>query len=547
MENRERRKTKKGGMKGNTTVFALMISNIIILIGRFLFDEMLGEIGMGYYATIFELFIFIMVFTGWYLPQIEAKAVKGRLAKGQIKNAKRVLQGTLLFGIGFSLIISFFVIVLSELIAKKLLLQPLNSLALCVMTPAVVLSVVISAYRGYFEGMGTVVPTNISRILEQVFALVFGLIFGKSFYNYGEKIGNLVQNSNYAPAYAVVGIVTGIIAAQLLVLLFLGFLNRVFSRSLRKQMDKDNSKILDSYFEIIRNTLVSGLPYILTMIFVQGSVFIDMMLYMHYINGNTVQNYTAHYGSFYGKYCVIIGLLVCIMCFSFSKTLGAIRHFHKREEYRIVKDIFSGEVHALAIYGILMAVLLAALAEPITKLFFGKAAGTVFLLQVSSSLVFLVPCALFFQYVLQLIGKQAIALRNCAAAFTVQIIAVIILLRGANAGIAAVAYGYMFLFGVMTILDGMTLLRYLKYSPQYIRMFGVPLLASAICGILDMLLAKAMLEKAGATATTIVCIIFGSIGYVVLLFALNGINEKELSKIPGGTLIIKIGKVLHFL
>ena len=547
MENTERKKKKKGGVKGNTTVFTLMVSNLIVLLGRLLFDGMLGETGMGYYATIYEFFTFIMLFTGWYLPQTEAKAVKGRLAKGQMKNAKRVLQGTMLFGVGFSLVISFFVIVLSEAIAKKWLLEPLNSLALCVMTPAVVLSVIISAYRGYFEGIGTVVPTNISRILEQVFALVFGMIFGKGFYNYGEKIGNLVQNSNYAPAYAVVGIVAGIIAAQILVLLFLVFLNRVFGRTLKKQMDKDNSKILDSYFGIIRNILVSGLPYILTMIFVQGAVFIDMILYMHYINRNTVQNYTIHYGSFYGKYCVIIGLFVCVLCFAIAKPLSAIVHFHKREEYRVVKDIFSSGIHTLAIYGISMAVLLAALAEPLTNMFFGKATGTVFLLQVSSALIFLVPCALFFNYVLQLTGKQTIALRNCAAAFIVQIVVVVILLSGAHAGIASIAFGYMFLFGSMTILNGMTLLRYLKYSPQYIRMFGVPFLASAICGILDMLLAKAMLEKVGATVTTIVCIILGCIGYVVLLFALNGINEKELSKIPGGALFIKFGQVLHFL
>lgn len=545
MEKTERKKSKKGTGRGNTTVFAIMVSNLIILAGRLLFNGLLGENGMGYYAAVYEMFVFIMLFIGWYLPQAEAKAIRARLVKGQIRNAKRVLHGSMLFGVGLSLFVCIIIFVMSDAFAGKLLLQSLNTLALCVMTPAIVLSVIVNAYRGYFEGMGTAIPSNISRILEQIFALCFGLVFGKIFYGYGEKTGNLVQNANYAPAYAVVGIVIGIIAAQVLILLFFLFLNRVYARSLKKQMDNDNSKIQDSYVEIMRSIVFSGFPYILNMILVQGAVFIDMMIYVHYISGNTMQNYTIHYGSFYGKYCVIIGIFVCVLSVTIAKPFAAIGHFHKREEYRIVKDIFAGEIHTISIYGIPMTVLIAALAEPITGMFFGKVSGTVFLLQVSSSLIFFIPYALFFNYVLQGLGKTILALRNCIAAFAVQAIAVIILLNVVHAGIASIAYGYMFLFGVITFLDGMTLLRYLKYSPEYIRMFVVPFLASAICGILDMLLAKAMLEKAGATVTSIVCILLGCIGYVVLLFVLNGVNEKELSKITGGKTLGKIGKILH--
>lgn len=545
METTERRKTRKSSPKGNTFVFAIMLSNIIILVSRLLFSDMLGENGMGYYAAVYEMFIFVMLFVSWYLPQAEAKAVKARLTKGQIKNAVRVLKGTLLVGIGVGLVIVLAEAMLMTLLTEKLLLQPLVSLALFMMAPAILLSIAISAYRGYFEGMGTLVPSNISRVLEQIFALSFGLIFGRIFYNYGEKAGNLVQNTNYAPAYAVAGIGLGMVAAQVLILVFLMFVNRTYSRILKKQMSRDNSKILDSYADIFRSILSSGLPHMLTMLLIQGSVFIDMLLYMHYISKNTAQNYTVHYGSFYGKYAVVIGICICLIGFTMSRPLAAVRHFHKREEYRAVKDIFSGALHTFAIYGVPMAVLLSALAEPITVMLFGSARGTMFLLQVSSTLVLFVPCALFFIYILQGVGKQMTAMRNGGIAFVVQVIAMGVFLNGLHLGIASVAYGYMVLFGVMFILNGMSLLRYLKYTPDYMRMLAVPFIASAISGVLDMLLAKALLEKAGGMVTTIICVLFGSIGYVALLFALKGVNEKELSKIPGGMLLSKIGQILH--
>lgn len=544
MENTERKRRKKQP-KGNTYLFTVFLSYLIFLIGRLIYADMIGEHGMAYYAAVYEWVFFVVLIIGSFLPQAEAKAVRGRLAKGQIKNAGRVLKAALLFGLTAGAVCAALQLVLSEFISEKLLLEPLAVLALWAMTPVLLLSVLISAYRGYFEGIGTAVPTNISRVMEQIFSLVFGLIFGKIFYGYGEKTGRLVQNDNYASAYAVIGIAIGMAAAQLLVLLFLVFINSTYSSSFKRQMSKDNSKIQESYADILRGILVSGCPYMLTALFIQGTVFADMFLYKHYIHDNTVQNYTIHYGSFYGKYAILIGLPVCIMGLFAAKPLAAVAYYHKREEYRAVKEHFAGGLHTFALYGIPAAVFLAVLAGPITDLFFGTAKGTVFLLQVSSSLVLFIPCALFMSAVLQSVGKQMLALRNCAAAFVAQTVAVLLFLNVLHLGIASITYGYMVLFVVMAILNGTSLFRYLKYSPEYSRMFVMPFLSSAVCGVLVMLLEKALFEKAGGAVTAVVCLLLGFLGYFVLLFALHGISERELNKIAGGRLLLKLGEMLR--
>lgn len=544
MENTERKRRKKQP-RGNTYLFTVFLSYLILLIGRLIFADLIGENGMAYYAAVYEWVLFAVLIIGSFLPQAEARAVRSRMAKGQIKNAGRVLKAALLFGVIAGAVCAGLQLVLSELIAEKLLLEPLAVFALWVIAPVLLLSVLISAYRGYFEGIGTAIPTNISRIMEQIFSLVFGLIFGRIFYDYGEKTGKLVQNADYASAYAVVGIAIGMVAAQLLVLLFLVFINGTYSSSFKRQMSKDNSKIPESYTDILRSILITGCPYMLTSLFIQGSVFADMVFYKHYIHDNTVQNYTIHYGSFYGKYAILIGLLVCAVGLLAAKPLAAVTHFHKREEYRAVKEHFAGGLHTFALYGIPAAVLLAVLARPVTDLFFGTANGTVFLLQVSSSLVLLIPCALFFVLVLQSVGKQMLALRNCAAAFAAQTLAVLLFLNVLHLGIASVAYGYMVLFGVMAVLNGMSLFRYLKYSPEYIRIFVMPFVSSAVCGVLVMLLEKALFEKAGGAVTSIVCLLLGFLGYFVLLFALHGISERELNKIAGGRLLLKLGEMLR--
>ncbi|MDE6608028.1 MAG: hypothetical protein K2K54_09790, partial [Lachnospiraceae bacterium] len=69
MENTRKRKARQGLPKGNTIIFTMLISNLIVLAGRIPFAHMLGEIGTGYYAAVYEMFAFIMIFIGWYLPQ----------------------------------------------------------------------------------------------------------------------------------------------------------------------------------------------------------------------------------------------------------------------------------------------------------------------------------------------------------------------------------------------------------------------------------------------------------------------------------------------
>lgn len=546
MENNRKKRAKQSIPKGNTVILATVVSNLIMLFGRIPFLRMFGEVGAGYYAAVYEMFAFVMIFLGWYLPQAEGKAVRARMNRGQIKNAGRVLKGTLMLASVSGLFMVLAVVIFSRQIAGKLLLQPLLSLAVCVIAPAIFLSALISVYRGYFEGIGTVVPTFISRIAEQVLGVGIGLIFAKILYDYGEKVGKLKQNSNCAPAYGVTGAAVGMVAAQLLILLFMLFINRTYAPTMNHRRIEDNSRILESYTEIIRNIIFAGMPWFAMQFFISGPVFIDMLLYFHYIHKNTTQNFMLHYGSFYEKYGILTGILICAFILMIIRPLAAIGQYHRREDYRAVKERFIGMLHAFCIYGIPAAVLLAFLAKPVTEMFYGTVKGTIFLLQVSSSLLMIVPCAVFFNYVLQAVGKQAQALRNCAISFAAQLAAVLLFLRVLHLGIASIAYGYMVLYGLIMILNGMTIFRYLKYSPEYMRMLGVPVMSSLISGLLAMLLSKALLKAAGGMVTSIVCVPLGMLGYMVLLFALRGINEKELLRIPGGSILIKIGQLLHF-
>lgn len=60
---------------------------------------------------------------------------------------------------------------------------------------------VLGLYRGFFQGMGTMVPTALSRFLEEVLCLIVMLVAAGKMGEYGSKVGALLQNPNYEQAF----------------------------------------------------------------------------------------------------------------------------------------------------------------------------------------------------------------------------------------------------------------------------------------------------------------------------------------------------------
>ena len=56
----------------------------------------------------------------------------------------------------------------ADMISRHLMESPLSVYTLKVLAPALFIVAVLGVMRGYFQGMGTMVPTAISQVLEQI-------------------------------------------------------------------------------------------------------------------------------------------------------------------------------------------------------------------------------------------------------------------------------------------------------------------------------------------------------------------------------------------
>ena len=161
----------------------------------------LGGEGHGVYAKAYEAFTFIYVLTNEGIQRGVSKLISELYALDNPKDALRAfrLSRTMLIfgGLLASLLLFFMAPIIASWAAT-----PDATLALQALAPTVLITSVLSAYRGYFLGRSYITANALSKIVEQLvnvvasllgayFLMKVGLVFGVAGGTFGTSIGAL--------------------------------------------------------------------------------------------------------------------------------------------------------------------------------------------------------------------------------------------------------------------------------------------------------------------------------------------------------------------
>ena len=140
----------KAKKKGGGFVYRLPLTNMI------------GDEGNAIYSGGYYIYTFLLILSSAGLPAAISKLVSERIAIKQYRNAHRVFQASLAIstslGIVFALIMGLGAHRLADLIGI-----PDSYYSLLTLCPTLVIVAIMSVFRGYFQGMRTMVPTAISQ------------------------------------------------------------------------------------------------------------------------------------------------------------------------------------------------------------------------------------------------------------------------------------------------------------------------------------------------------------------------------------------------
>lgn len=536
-------KQKKREWMAGAGLIACMIGFVIrIPLGRIIGDE-----GVGFFAAAMELYTVLSVIVLYAASRSVAILVKYRVKREMYKSARRVFHNAMFLAVVFGVLVTVGMAAFAESISSVIILERMSYLAVLAVAPAIFFSAVMGVYRGYFQGMGTMIPTVHSKLVVKLILLVSGLVFGSMLYHYGIKVADLLKNEQYAFAYGAMGAALGLSLACLLGVLHLLFIYMIYAGTFKQQMFRDNTKTLESNGKISAMLISTALPYAVCALLYNMNVLVDQRIYNYAVNvKSSGADRVLNWGVYYGKYSAIIGIAAILCSLAVSNAIPRIAQAFERQEYREAQVRLERIIHHLAIVAIPCAVLLAVLAEPIAGILFtGEVKTAVLLLQAGTAVIVLFAFTYLFMGLLQRIRKMKTVILGGLIAFAIHLLVIYVLIMKTNMGIMAVMCGSIAFYLVTCVTGFLGVLKYIRYSPDWIRVFAVTAIAAGVSGLVGMLLEKALLSLAGNLITLLVCVIVCVIIYHVLLLLLRGVRQEECDIMPGGRIIASLAKRLH--
>ena len=168
-------KTHKNFVKGAAILGGMgVISKVIGAVYTIITTNIVGTQGMSYYMTAFPVYTFLLAISSAGLPVAISKMVSERITLNDHKAAHMVFSTAIKAMIFIGLVTTVLMIGLSREIATALG-RPDASLTIMAIAPSLFFVSILSAYRGYFQGMQRMSPTAWSQIIEQVGKLLVGL------------------------------------------------------------------------------------------------------------------------------------------------------------------------------------------------------------------------------------------------------------------------------------------------------------------------------------------------------------------------------------
>lgn len=541
--------TKKKGGGGFIKQAAILAaaSLLVRLLGfiyRLPLTNMIGDEGNAIYAGGYYIYTFLLILSSAGLPAAISKMVSERIALKQYRNAHRVFQAALIISTTLGVIFAVGMGLCAEQLAN-LIGIPDSYYSLLTLCPTLVIVAIMSVFRGYFQGMHTMVPTAISQIIEQVFNAFFSVYLAWVFLSINVPEG-MEKNIPLASAGGTMGTGVGALAG-LIVVVFSYCLIRKYLlwRAKRCKQPYEESrreligKVLQTAWPIIAGTAVFSITNLIDM---------GMVVNILQDTGFSAAEANALYGQLSGKYVTLTTLPVTISTAIATAVLPSIAASVKLKEKKQVRRKMALTYRISMIISVPAAVGISALGPQIIHMLFPHASDGGTLLTVGGiSIIFLALCQTSTG-ILQGIGHIKVPVVGAILGAIAKVILNLLLLRIPSINVLGAVLSTTGCYLVAGVFDVIMLSRLTGTKFDFTGSFLKPVVGSAVMAagaIGSYKLFFALLASNTAATLLAICVAVAVYGLVMLL--MKGITEEDLQAVPAGGKMIRLLKRLHLL
>ena len=541
-------------VQGSILAIASLVSRVIGLVYRIPLTAIIGDHGNDYYSCAYEIYSLLLLISSYSLPMAVSKMVSARISNGEKQNAYRVFKGAMIFAL-FTGTAACMIVFFGAEELTRLFKTPLGVYALQVLAPTLIIVAVLGVFHGFFQGMGTMIPSAVSQIIEQIVNAVVSVGAAYVLFAYGRRIATVLgSKEHYDAAYGAAGGTLGTSAGALCGLAFIIFVFSMFFPKFRKAMRRENKigkKQPESYrviFGILIGTIV---PVLMSTTIYNMVSIVDQWLFK---NIATIQGYSAAdvsewWGIFSGKYRVLTNVPISISTALAASCVPALAAAFAQKDEKQVRSKIGMSMRFIMVVAMPCTAGIMVLADPIIQLLFpGSSSLAGHLLQAGGISVIFYSISTLSNAVLQGIDRMRIPVRNASVALVLHAGVIAVGMFGLKLNIYGICVGTIAFSLIMCILNGMSVRKYSGFKPDVTKTFIKPAIASVIMGAV-VYAAYFVCHKVSHSnaVSTVIAVLVGMIVYAAALLLIKGLTEEELHSFPKGELLIRIAKKFRLL
>ncbi len=526
-------------------------------------SNLLGEVGRGYFYKAYDIFTPVYTLAMAGLPIAVSRIVAEHYTAGKYNDVRHSLKVTKkIFTI--TGLTAFVLMVTLVYVFVFLNGNVKQSYSMFVIAPSLFFCCIMSAYRGYFEGLRNMYPTAISDVLESLGKLILGLGFA--------AVVMKITDGNEALGAA--GAMLGIVVGGMISALFLhlrykikgdGITQSELSLAPKSQSTSDTAKAI----------IAIAIPVALASLANTVSSFVDVILvnwqlgrltensagYLRDIYQNSIADYnsTREIGKHLvnadlpeflygvrGNAFTLYNLVPTITSVLGVSALPVIANFWKKKDKNNLKKNIDSTVKLTAIIAMPIGFGFIFLGGNIMSLLYGDVAsyeigGT--MLRIYGAAALFAGLAIPMISMLQAIGKEKISLRNVAIGAVLKVIVNLIFVGIPSINVKGAAIGTFASYFFIFCANLLSLIKYTGIVPNIYKAILKPFIAAFACGMITFILDLSSMGNIG----TILEIAVAAVVYVVALILLKTFEEDDVLTLPKGDKIAKILKKLKII
>lgn len=485
--------------------------------------------GYGYYSAAYQIYVFIYVLTNAGIPVAISKMISEFTAVKNYKDAVKSFKIARLLLLSLGLLMTLILIILAHTITKAMDFERSYG-AVLALAPAILLTSIASAYRGYFQGRGNMTPTAISQVIEQVINIVFTLIFAAFFIRYSLEAG----------------IAGGAAATTLGAFFSVAYLVIFYEKNKKFKVYKTDNPVEVVRFtneQLLRKIINYGIPITICIGMTYAGNLVDVFNTKNRLMATGLFSKdaaTALYGSLV-KYQQFLNVPIAIITALAAAILPAIAASAILNNKKEVRNKINYSLRVCFLIAVPAAVGLSVLSGPVFTLIFGKAySDGEQLMRIGSIVLVLMAVVQIQTSILQGIGKLYTATLYAVIGIVAKIVANYILIARPSININGAVFGSMIGFAIPLLLNHRMIIKTLKVKISLVGHAIKPVISSGLMGLivyivytyLNLLLSMVISSSFSNAIAVVVAILIGVYVYGYALILTGGITLKDLDVIP---------------